>query len=43
MPQAQNEVFVKALADHIHSVKYKMASTGEMKTMQELGFHYVNM
>ena len=36
-----DEVFVKHIADHMHTVKYK--ATGGQKTLQELGFHYVNM
>ena len=36
-----DEVFVKHIADHMHTVKYK--ATGGQKTMQQLGFHYVNM
>ena len=37
-PNSQNEKFVKHIADHIHTHKYKMTGGG-MKTMQELGFH----
>ena len=37
-PNSQNEKFVKHIADHIHTYKYKMTGGG-MKTMQELGFH----
>jgi hypothetical protein len=41
-PNSQNEKFVKHIADHIHTHQYKMTGGG-MKTMQELGFHYVNI
>eukprot|EP01046_Picozoa_sp_COSAG06_P055797 COSAG06_NODE_10361_length_1693_cov_1.440476_2_plen_302_part_00 len=35
------EAFVKHIADHMHTVKYK--TSGSPKTLQELGFRYVNM
>lgn len=38
-----DEVFVKHIADHMHTVKYKMASGAPDKTLHELGFRYVNM
>ena len=42
-PYAQNEAFVKHIADYMHSFKHKMASDGSMKTMQDLGWGYVNV
>jgi hypothetical protein len=42
-PANQNEIWVKHMADHMHTHKYRMASDGSIKTMQELGFHYVNI
>ena len=42
-PNSQNEKFVKGIADYMHSIKHKMVSDGTMKTMQELGWHYVNI
>ena len=39
----QNELWVRHMADHMHTHKYRMASDGSMKTMQELGFRYVNI
>ena len=42
-PYAQNEKMVKHIADYMHSVRHKMASDGSMKTMQELGWSYVNI
>ena len=35
------EAFVKHIADHMHTFKYK--TSGASKTLQELGFKYVNM
>jgi hypothetical protein len=35
------EAFVKHIADHMHTVKYK--TSGGSKSLQELGFKYVNM
>ena len=35
------EIFVKHIADHMHNVKYNTSSSP--KTLQELGFAYVNM
>jgi hypothetical protein len=34
-----DEVFVKHIADHMHTVKYKTIG-GAQKTLQELGFKY---
>ena len=42
-PNSQNEKFVKGIADYMHNIKHKMVSDGTMKTMQELGWHYVNI
>jgi hypothetical protein len=43
-PNSQNEKFVRHIADWFHTHKYPMASDrSSMKTMQQLGFHYVNM
>ena len=42
-PNSQNEKFVRHIADWFHTHKYPMASDGSMKTMQQMGFHYVNI
>jgi hypothetical protein len=34
---------VKYIADYMHNHKHKMASDGSMKTMQDLGWGYVNI
>jgi hypothetical protein len=42
-PNSQNEKFVRHIADWFHTHKYTMASDGSSKTLQQLGFHYVNI
>ena len=43
-PSVQNEAWVKHMADHVHTVKYPLASDpSQSKTMQELGYLFINI
>ena len=43
-PSVQNEAWVKHMADHVHTVKYPLASDqSQSQTMQELGYLFINI